>query len=491
MAYKHRVDVTERPTSVLPPVSVSAGIPFIVGTAPVNMADAANVNKPVLCYSYAEAVAAFGYVPAKQDGAVKKFEYSISEFINSQFALFGCAPVIIVNVLDPATHKTAATTTAVTLNAATGAATIAETGILPDTVELSNAGTPYVKGTDYELSFDADGGLVITSLVDGSGNFKCATGTELKIGAQKVDPSAVDEDDIIGGVDGNGKASGLELVGECFPRFRLVPGLILAPGYSHNPGVAAVMAAKAANINNLFSAIALVDAPTDTVTQYSGVPEWKNTNNIADPLQVVCWPKCSLDGVVYHMSTQLAGVICKTDSENDDVPSNSPSNHNYQMTAAVLDDGSEVWLSPDSAEYLNGQGVVTALNFIGGWKCWGNRTACYPANTDVKDAFIVGRRMFSWVRNSLIQTYWPKLDAPLKLRQVETIVDSANIWMNGLTAKEYILGGRVEFRETENDTASLMDGIAVFSVSFAYASPNRYINFTLEYDASYIATLFG
>ena len=485
MAYKHRVDVVERPTSVLPPVPVSAGIPFIVGTAPVNMSDASNVNKPVLCYTYAEAVAAFGYVPPS-DG---KFEYTISEFINSQFALFGAAPVIIVNVLDPATHKVDATTKAITLGKASGSAVIEETGVIPSSLTISNSGTAYKADEDYTVAFDDAGRLVVTSLTDASGKFRCATETALTVSAQKLDPTAVDHEDIIGGVDVSGKARGLELVGECFPRFRLVPGILLAPGYSDNSGVAAVMAAKAASINNLFSCVALVDAPADG--QYSAVPEWKNDNNVIDPRQIVCWPLCSLNGVVYHMSTQLAGVMCITDSENDDVPYHSPSNHNFQMDSAVLSDGTEVWLSPDTAEYLNGQGVVTALNFIGGWKCWGNRTACYPANTDVKDAFIPVRRMFSWIGNTLIQTYWQRLDAPLNRRQIETIVDSANIWMNGLTAKEYILGGRVEFLETENPTTDLMDGKAVFHVSFAPASPNRNIEFILEYDASYIQTLFG
>lgn len=485
MAYKHRVEVVEKPTSVLPPVSVSAGIPFIVGTAPVNMSDTSNVNKPVLCHTYAEAVAAFGYVPPS-DG---KFEYTISEFINSQFALFGASPVIIVNVLDPATHKVDATAKAITLGKASGSAVIEETGVIPSSLTIASGGTTYKADEDYVVAFDNAGHLVVTSLTDASGKFKCATETALTVSAQKLDPSAVDHEDVIGGVDVSGKARGFELVGECFPRFRLVPGILLAPGYSDNSGVAAVMAAKAANINNLFSGIALIDAPAEG--QYSGVPAWKNENNVTDPLQVVCWPMCSLGGVMYHMSTQLAGVLCQTDSENDDMPHHSPSNHNYQMDSAVLADGTEVWLSPDTAEYLNGQGVVTALNFIGGWKCWGNRTACYPGNTDVKDAFISNRRMTSWLGNTLIQTYWPRLDAPLKRRQVETVVDSANIWMNGLTAKEYILGGRVDFLETENPTTDLMDGKAAFHVSFAPASPNRNIEFILEYDASYIQTLFG
>lgn len=493
MTYNHGVKVSEVPTSIQTPVEVSAGIPFIVGTAPVNMADPANVNKPVLCYSYDEAVAAFGYVPPKEDSAsgLKKYEYTISEFINSQFSLFGVSPCIIVNVLDPTTDKITATTTTVTLDTKTGSATVSETGILPSSVTLTGTGSAYVKNTDYITAFDDDGKLVITSLKNTDGEFKCTTGTALTFSAEKVDPTKVTSDDIVGGVDTNGNKSGFELVNECFPRFRLVPGILLAPGFSENPTVAAVMAAKASNINETFTALALIDVPTSTVTKYTDVAAWKNTNNITDKTQVVCWPLVALDGVVYHISTQLAGLIGKVDGENDDVPYVSPSNGNLQMTASVLANGKDVWLDRSNSEYLNSQGIVTALNFIGGWKCWGNRTACYPSVTDVKDAFIPVRRMFSWIGNTLIQSFWQNVDAPLNRRQIDTIVDSANIWLNGLTARQYILGGYVEFLDSENPTTDLMDGIARFHVHVTPPSPNREISFILEYNPEYLNSLFS
>lgn len=492
MAYNHGVKISEVATSVLPPVSVSAGIPFIVGTAPINMTDTSNVNKPILCSSYDEAVKAFGFVPAKEtENGLKKYEYSLSEFIYSQFALFGVGPVIAVNVLDPNTHKVTATTKSVTLDTKTGSAVIAETGIIPSSVAITGSGSTYVLDTDYILTFDADGFLVITSKTNTDGEFLCTTGTSLTLAAEKLDPSKVTTDEIVGGVGTDGNKTGLELVSECFPRFRLVPGILLAPGYSSNPTVAAVLAAKATNINELFSAIALIDVPTDTVKSYSDVAAWKNNNNVTDALQVVCYPGLSLDGVYYNQSTQLAGLMGQVDGDNDDVPYVSPSNKNYQMTAAVLADGTEVWLSPDTATYLNGQGVVTALNFIGGWKCWGNRTAIYPASTDVKDTFISVRRMFSWVGNTLVQTFWQRVDAPLNRRQIDTIVDSANIWLNGLAARQFILGGRVEFLAEENPTTDLMDGIARFHVYITPPSPNRSIDFILEYNPEYVETLFG
>lgn len=491
MAYNHGVKISEVPTSILPPVQVEAAIPFIVGTAPVNMTDPTNVNRPTLCYSYDEAVAAFGYVPPVEDSAsgLKKYDFTLSEAIYSQFALFGVAPIIVVNVLDPTKHKKTATAKTVTLDSKTGSATIAETGIILSTLKLSQDVTTYQEGTDFVATFNDAGHLVITSKKD-EDNFKVPVGASLTLAAEKLDPSAVTKSEIIGGVSVDGAKSGLELVDECFPRFGIVPGTIVAPGFSSKPEVAAVMAAKATSINDYFRAICLIDIPTDKVKAYTDVAKWKTDNNITDRMQVACWPMVSLDGTVYNMSSQLMALLAKVDAENDDTPYVSPSNKGFKMTAAVLEDSTEVWLGPDNGEYLNGQGVVTALNFMGGWKCWGNRTAAYPATTDVKDSFIPVRRMFNWVGNTLVQTFWQRVDAPLNRRQVDTIVDSANIWLNGLAARQYILGGRVEFLESENPTTDLMDGIARFHVYITPPSPNREIDFILEYDASYLSTLF-
>ena len=182
--------------------------------------------------------------------------------------------------------------------------------------------------------------------------------------------------------------------------------------------------------------------------------------------------------------------MAQVDGDHDSVPYKSPSNENLQMNAAVAG-GEEIWLDPQQANYLNGQGIITALNFEGGWKLWGNRTAAYPANTDVKDSFLPTRRMFNWVSTTLVLTSWQYVDYPIRRRFVDTILDTFNIWLNGLTAKEYILGGRVEFLESENPTTDLMDGIIRFHCYVTPPSPAREIGFYVEYDPAYIQTLFG
>lgn len=488
--YQHGVYGSEVPTSVKPPVTADAAIPFIVGAAPVNMTDPKNVNKVGFYLTYDEAVAACGYVPAKQKagGKSKVFEYGISEFIDSHFKLHAVSPVLIVNVLDPAKHKATATTSEVTLDAKTGSVTIEETGILPESVTLGS----YVRGTDYICTFDIAGNLIISSMTDTNGDFKCDVGTSVTFTADKLNPAAVTAEDIIGGVDVNGNRSGFELIEEAFPRYRVVPGTLLAPGFSGDATVAAVMSAKTEGINGHFKAISLHDIPTSTVKKYQDAPAWKNENNLVDPQQVLCYPKLRLDDVDYHMSTQLAGLLAKVDADRGgNVPYVSPSNKNFEMTATVREDGEEIVIPMDGANYLNGEGIVTAQNFIGGWKCWGNRTACYPANTDVKDAFIPTRRMFNWINNTLITSYWSNIDDPMNRRLVDTVVDSANDWLNSLRDAEQIYGARVEFLESENPVVNLMDGKMKFHLYIGAEVPARSIEFVMEYDVSYFNTLFN
>ena len=99
--------------------------------------------------------------------------------------------------------------------------------------------------------------------------------------------------------------------------------------------------------------------------------------------------------------------------------------------------------------------------------------------------------MFDWINNTLVTTFWQKVDAPLNRRLVQTIVDSANIWLNGLAARQMILGGRVEVLPEENPTTDLMDGIIRFHVFVTPPGPARELDFIVEYDPAYLETLFA
>lgn len=473
MSYKHGIYTYEKPTSVVPPIVSDAGLPVVIGTAPVNMSkDGPKVNEPVLIFTYAEAVEKIGY----SDDWDK---FTLCEFMYSHFALFQRAPMVLINVLDPTKHKVSKTLEPTLIK---DKVEINEVGILPGSlVATSQDGvTTYNKDVDYLISFNQSGTINITAV-----NETIPNNSKIKVTFDVLDPSLVTPADIIGGIDINtGKKLGLELVNEIFPRFRKVPGLILAPGFSHNSEVAAVMSAKSKNINGIFKAESIIDAPADK--NYTEIPEWKNSNNIVESGQFTCWPKLKLGNKKFHMSTQLAGVISRTDQLNRDVPYVSPSNKNFQCDGTILGNGDELFLGLDQANYLNGEGIITALNFIGGWKVWGNRTSIYPTVSDPKDSFIPVRRMFNWISNTLILTFWSKIDNPQNRRLIETIVDSANLWLNGLTADEFILGGRVAFLQEENPVTDVMDGILKFHVYITPPSPAREIDFMMEYDVNYV-----
>lgn len=296
--------------------------------------------------------------------------------------------------------------------------------------------------------------------------------------------------DIIGGVDAATlKRTGLELVEEVFPRFGLVPGQLLAPGFSSLPGVALTLGAKATGINEHFDATAIIDIPND-VNRYTDVPAWLKENNLTAANSMAFFGSPLLDGVAEYGSIHLAASIAGRDSENDNIPFASPSNRRL-LANGLSHGGQELFFSPREANYLNGQGVVTGLNFTGQMVVWGNRTTAYPAITDVKDSFIPIRRMFNFVGNTLVLTAWQSTDAPLRRRFIDTICDSFNIWINGLAAREFLLGGRVEFLQSDNPATDLMDGISRFHVAFTPPSPAREIDFIKEYDPRYLSALFA
>lgn len=190
-----------------------------------------------------------------------------------------------------------------------------------------------------------------------------------------------------------------------------------------------------------------------------------------------------------EQDTQLAGLMAQVDAGNGGVPYESPSNKNFKMDGCCLADGTEVNLTFEQSNIIAGYGIVTALNFMSlGWTARNNYTACYPGNTDVKDQFIPVSRMFDFVANTLIRSFWSKLDKPMNLRLLDNIQDTCNIWLNGLVSSEYLLGARVEVRGEENPATSLLAGIISFHIYLTPPVPAQEINFTLEFDVDYLTS---
>lgn len=480
MAYFHGIRASEVPTSLIPPVNTTAGLPVVWGTAPVHLTDdpQAYVNKPVICYEYGEAVKTLGYSGNWKD-------FTLCESMFSEFQLYGVKPIIFINVLDPKKHKTAVPEKAVPL--VSGVATITDP-VIKSTLVVKDGigGTKLVENEDYIAEFNDDGELVITDIAGGPDS-----GLEnFAVSYDKVDASKVTAMDIIGGVSQSGEVKGLEWASAIYTLFSMVPGILAAPGWSQDPTVAAVLKAKALTLCGLFRCIALTDVDTKEVKSYSKVNVWKNNNNYTGVNQLVCWPCVRNGNAIYHMSTHLLGIIGVMDARNDDVPYESPSNLSMQATGACLADGTEVALTLDQANMLNAQGIITALNFNGGWKSWGNYTGAYPSVTDPKDYFICVRRFFDWQYQTFILSYWKKVDRPLMPRLIKSIVDSEMVRLNGFVARGFLLGADIQFLESENSPTDLMQGIIRVHSYITPPVPMQECECTFEYNVDNFKALF-
>lgn len=466
---KHGVYPSENATAVSSPTVAMSGIPFVIGSAPVQSADEpAKIGVPVLCNSWNDFVKMLGYSDSWD-------AYTLCEFAYSHFVLFERQPVIFCNLLDPATMKTAVAAADVAV--ANHKATLPADAINDETLVVKGsggAGNAYVKDTDYAVYYTS-GNCIIETLPDGA----IYDVTELNIAYNAVNPAGVTPALV---------ATGLEAIEYCMGSLGIIPDTICAPGFSDNPTVAAVMAVKAAGINGIYEAKALIDIDTASADDYTKVVGVKTDNLITDRNEIACWPMLKLGERKFHMSTQVAGLMAMVDSGNDNCPYESPSNKAFKCDALILKDGTELALTIAQANVLNAGGVVTALGVMGEIVCWGNNTACYPDNTDIKDYHIPVSRMFDWVAKTAINSCWAILDKPMNRRLIDGQVDTLNIWLNGLVGAGYLLGGRVEFYDSENPIEDLKNGIMRLHIYLTPPSAAQEIDLILEYDVNYLTS---
>ena len=470
--YKHGI-YTDRKSAELPTPqsSVMNGV-AVIGTAPVNLAANPAVNKIVPCYKKAEADAALGYSTDFEN-------YTLMHSVYEQFNKFGAAPVVFINVLDPAkaSHVEAVTNVSVTLTAKTG--TLTDKGILLDKLVLTNEDKTYKEGDDYVASFADDGSVIISATDDGD----MTALASVKAAYSKLKPSGVTAADIIGGVAVDGTRTGLELLDEIYPETGIIPSIIIAPGFSKNASVAAALEAKAQLIYGLTNAMAFVDIDSGAngATTKEQVKTVKNQNTVASRWNTPIWPMAIVDGFKIWGSAVLAAAYQYYATKNSEVPSVSASNRPANIDGVCLEDGTKVVMTQQQVnDYLNAYGIVSFLK-LPQWKLWGNNTAAYPNSTAPMNRFTKNVLTLNWMENVFKTQYLASIDKNLDRKLVKDITNEFNIFLNSLTP-DYIAGGSILFEDSENPTAELAAGHLKFHTRYADYSPAEMIENTFEYD---------
>jgi hypothetical protein len=476
LAYKHGVYGTLEPsTDSLPPSGVGT-LPIYIGTAPVQQLanPAAAVNVPITLNNYDDAVSKIGY---SDDWTT----FTLSEVVYAHFKnrIQPIGPIIVINVMDPTVHSSPEAKSVAIVN---GVGYIDEPVVL-ESIEIEDK----VRGTDYEATY-VNGGRVKISALPGK-----TLDNPTSVTYNKMDVSTVQTSDIIGG-NTDGVRTGMAVVDLVYQKLNQVPTILAAPGWSQIKEIKVAMVTKAQKVNGHWDAVVLADldvsAATATIAQ---AINWKETNGYTDVPLKVGWPKASVAGRTFWSSTIMGVRMQQTDFANDNVPSESPSNKRVDVTATVLGDGTEISFDELQANELNAEGITT-FNFRDGiWVLWGPHNANYKYGTEIKpeDTFDASIRMARYLTNTFQRRYGAEVDGPLNRSKVDTILNDAGVWLNGLVADGHLLSASINFNETSNPVSSMVEGDFVFDVLNTNTPVAKSLTFRVRYTTEGLSTLFG
>jgi uncharacterized protein len=510
--FTHGVYYVQEPTAAVGVVEANASLPFVCGRAPVHTLPqfqwqpynawagsgsgvspyASVVNQPIMTNSYQDVVNGSDAAGLTALGFSTDFaNWTISEHVDAAYLENNVAPAVYQNVFDPAGQNNYTVVAPASFNISNNQAVINTPNVILTSVVVKNAAgsQTFVNGTDYVLNYDSSGtfaSLIVTVLAAGA----IGGATTIQMSYAYALPQQAGANAIIGGTDAHGNYSGLQAIENVFWDFQQVVGIILCPGFSSNPNVAQAMLAKATSFNGVFSCMAYIDVDTTAVTGYTGVNAWKNANNIFSKYQQLFWPMAELGTKTYHLSTLAAVTQAVTDFNNGNVPYASSSNQPLAATALVLASGAQVTMTNVQANSLNQIGCTTALNFIGGFRLWGNQTAAYPADTDIHDEFACIQRMFQFVGNSLVLTLWQFVDRPGSNRNVESVTETITLFLDALVSQGALIDGNASFNPADNPLENLMSGTFSWNLQMAPPPPMQTIRALLNYDLNMLQELF-
>ncbi|MGD1952055.1 MAG: phage tail sheath family protein [Leptolyngbyaceae cyanobacterium] len=493
-AFRHGV-VTQFTDNIPRPVTVvPSDVVAIVGSAPIYRLDADNqlINRAQRSESPVDDAVKAG---PKRDGFTIPYALDAIRDNNG-------GTVEIINVFDPATHKTTAdaieftfssddtiqlkrvtgsapsqTPTAVNAEGLTGTFTVTDQG----------ATTTYDLTTDY--TYDAINGI-ITRVESGA----ITVGETVEVTYDYADPSLVTPADVIGGVTGGGSTfAGLSVLDTIYNLRGYKPKIIICPGFSDDDGIAAEMIAKAVSLG----AYCLLDAPfgatrDDAIAGRSGTAPVVNFDTSQRQV-ILCYPHV-LDsaGDPQPLSQYAAGVIARTDKERGYWW--SPSNKEILGITGIELDLTADPVSPDGTDVnaLNAAGIVTVAQWFGSvYRLWGNRSALFPSDTSPLNFIAVGRT-FDIFSESLARASVPFVDRPINNALIDAVVDTGN----GFIREQVVIGALLDESEVyydpaKNPVTALAAGQITFSVVIMPPTPAELIIFDTTLDINLLGELGG
>lgn len=210
---------------------------------------------------------------------------------------------------------------------------------------------------------------------------------------------------IIGGVTASGARTGLQALLDAKSRTNQTPRLIIAPGHSRTPAVAAAMVALADKLR----AIAIIDGPdTDDEAAMEFVKDIGSKRAfVVDPgLRV--WDTATSAEVTVPASAATAGLFAKKDAEVGFWA--SPSNTEFSNILGTTRPVEYLYGDPASRANLLNEAFIATIIRDGGYRLWGNRTR----SADPKWSFVTRVRTVDMVMDAILKGHQWAVDSQVQ-----------------------------------------------------------------------------
>lgn len=491
-SYKHGAYGTVTDSIVNSMVTVST-VPVYFGTAPVNLvrgyAERDCVNAPICISSQADARKKIG---DSTDWAA----FTLCEATAAHFdtALEAVGPIYVINVLDPDKHREKKATEQV-VGMTNGSASFPSDRIILDTLEVKAEGseTAYAEDTDYTLAYNHNAGKVVISAIEGGG----MSDGNLSLSYFEVKPEVVTSEDIVGYTTDTGIYFGIDALTLLYQEQFVVPNLLAAPGWSHDPDVYKRLCKAAQKINGHWDAFVVADLPlafggkaVDTIEK---AIEWKSDNAFTDERSSVCWPKVQdAAGRIFHISTLVVVEMLRADNDNNGVPFEGYSNQTIPVCKQYFGESPNRGFDQQTANELNQNGISTAVGWAGEWVLWGPHTAAYrfgSATMDARSIFVTNMRMLFHVTNYFQLEWADSIDQPMTRDLQDRIINREQEKLDGYVAQGALIGHpTVVFDEAENPESSIREGDFRWDISATPTPPLKSASVYVAYtDAGFSA----
>lgn len=470
--YLHGVETVEVERGPRPVRTVKSAVIGLIGTAPVGA-----VNVTTLTLSEKDAAAFGPQLPG----------FTIPQALDAIYD-HGAGTVIVINVLDPATHKTAVANEAIAFDASTDRVKLAHGAVASLVLKSTDGATTYVAGTDYTAD------LVTGEIVRIKGGGIVAGGSA-KANYDYADPTKVTAADIIGAVNEAGVRTGLKALKDTYNLFGFFAKILIAPAFCTQNSVATELIAMADQLG----AMAYIDAPIGTTYAQAlagrGPAGTINFNTSSDRVRL-CYPHVKVYDPVLNaerlepLSARAAGLRAKVDLDKGFWWSSSNQELagvigvERQLSAMIDDPQSEVNL-------LNEVGITTVFNSYGtGLRLWGNRSAAWPTVTHMRN-FENVRRTGDVINESIRYFSQQYIDMPISQALVDALVESVNGYGRKLIGDGALIGFKAWYDPARNPETELAAGHLLISYKYTPPPPLERLTYETEITSEYLTMLKG